>query len=78
MTPGQVRRWLDQLGDRRKKEDQQGEKTAEDIRKALAAAKVAGVPMTEAAERLDLNRTTLYQVYLDAETTPGNAAPAAG
>lgn len=46
------------------------EELAEDIRQALPDARLARVPMEEAAQRLDLNRTTLYQVYLpDADDT---------
>lgn len=36
-----------------------------EIKGALEAARVARVPMEEAAGLLGMNRTTLYQVYLD-------------
>lgn len=61
---GQARRRLSALGKRRKTREAQDQKWAEDVKKVLAEARVAGVPMGEAANRLGLNRTTLYQVYL--------------
>lgn len=76
MTAGRVRQRLDQLGRRRKEQDHNIEDLAGAIRETLAVARVAGVPMTEAAERLGLNRTTLYQVYLNAKNSPGRASPA--
>lgn len=65
MTAERVRVRLDQLGRRRKRRDHDIETLAEEIKETLAAARVTGVPMTEAAKRLGLNRTTLYQVYLN-------------
>lgn len=62
---GQARRRLNALGKRRKKRNAQDEKWTEDVKQVLAEARVAGIPMEEAATRLGLNRTTLYQVYLD-------------
>lgn len=62
---GEVRRRLNALGKTRKKRKAEDSRLVEDIKEALAAARVAGIPMEEAAQRLGLNRTTLYQVYLD-------------
>jgi transcriptional regulator of acetoin/glycerol metabolism len=62
---GEVRRRLNALGKTRKKRKAEDEKWTEDVKEALSAARLAGIPMEEAAERLGLNRTTLYQVYLD-------------
>lgn len=62
---GYVRRRLSTLGKRRKKRKTEDEQLVGDIKEALAAARLAGIPMEEAATRLGLNRTTLYQVYLD-------------
>lgn len=70
---GEVLRRLSSLGKRRKKRDRDGEALAKDIKEALAAARVAGIPMEEAAKRLGLNRTTLYQVYLDAADEPASS-----
>lgn len=65
---GEVRRRLSALGNRRKKREAAGEKLAEEIKEALEAVRlVGGITMDEAADRLGLNRTTLYQVYLDDE-----------
>lgn len=50
------------------------EELAEDIREALPSARVARVPMEEAADRLGLNRTTLYQVYLPDVRSQADAA----
>lgn len=61
----EARRRLRGLKKRRKTHVKRGEDLADDIKEALAAARLAGVPMEEAAELLGLNRTTLYQVYLD-------------
>jgi transcriptional regulator of acetoin/glycerol metabolism len=63
---GEIRRRLTALGKTREKRKAEDEQMVEDIKEALAAARVVGgIPMEEAAERLGLNRTTLYQVYLD-------------
>lgn len=62
---GEVRRRLNALGNTRKKRKAEDEKLVGEIKEALAAARLAGIPMEEAANRLGLNRTTLYQVYLD-------------
>lgn len=63
---GEIRRRLNALGTRRKTREAEGEKLVEDIKEAVAAARlVGGIPMEEVADRLNLNRTTLYQVYLD-------------
>lgn len=63
---GEIRRRLNSLGSRRKKRDEEGEQLVEDIKEAVAAARVVGgISMEEVADRLNLNRTTLYQVYLD-------------
>lgn len=64
-APGEVRRRLNALGKTRKKRKAEDSRLVQDIKEALAAARVAGIPMEEAANRLGLNRTTLYQVYLD-------------
>lgn len=75
---GEVRRRLSSLGKRRKKQATVEQALADDIREALAAARLAKVPMEEAATRLGLNRTTLYQVYLDEPQRPRQpAVPAA-
>jgi ribosome-binding protein aMBF1 (putative translation factor) len=66
VTRNEVRRRLTALGKRRKKRQAEDEELVEAIKRALAAARViGGIPMEEAADRLGLNRTTLYQVYLD-------------
>lgn len=62
---GEIRRRLNALGKTRKKRKAEDEQLVGDIKEALAAARLAGIPMEEAANRLGLNRTTLYQVYLD-------------
>jgi DNA invertase Pin-like site-specific DNA recombinase len=62
---GEIRRRLNSLGKTRKKRRAEDERLVDDIKEALAAARLAGIPMEEAAKRLGLNRTTLYQVYLD-------------
>lgn len=62
---GEVRRRLNALGKKRKKRKTEDERWTEDVKEALSAARLAGIPMEEAADRLGLNRTTLYQVYLD-------------
>lgn len=62
---GEIRRRLNNLGKTRKKRKAEDTRLVEDIKEALAAARLAGIPMEEAAKRLGLNRTTLYQVYLD-------------
>jgi hypothetical protein len=65
-TRGKVRRRLTSLGKRRKTREREGEELVDEIKEALLEAKlVGGIPMEEAADRLHLNRTTLYQVYLD-------------
>jgi hypothetical protein len=74
MTKGEARRKLRACGKRRKSLKRNEELLAEDIREAVAAARLARVPMEEAAELLDLNRTTIYQVYLD---QPDSRQPAA-
>lgn len=80
MARGEIRRRLSALGKRRKKREEQGDVLADDIREALEAARLARIPMEEAAQRLGLNRTTLYQVYLVDEKAPAErsaATPAA-
>lgn len=72
---GEIRRRLNALGKARKKRKAEDEKWTEDVKEALAAARLASIPMEEAAERLGLNRTTLYQVYLD-PSEPRQAEPA--
>lgn len=68
---GRVRRRLTSLGKRRKTREREGEELVDEIKQALAEAKVVGgIPMEEAADRLCLNRTTLYQVYLDSTDKP--------
>lgn len=62
MTEAQVRKNLDILGERRT--------ALREARAALQADTMAGlesavgvIPMTEAAERVGLNRSTVYEVY---------------
>jgi predicted DNA-binding protein (UPF0251 family) len=64
---GEIRRRLTNIGKRRKKREIEGEALSVEIKEALAAARLAGIPMEEAGKRLGLNRTTLYQVYLDGQ-----------
>lgn len=73
---GEVRRRLTSLGKRRKKQDAASETLKDDIKEAVAAARLAGIPMEEAAQRLGLNRTTIYQVYLDTADPQRQSAPA--
>lgn len=74
VAAGEVRQRLSKLGKRRKKQAAAERELADDIREAVAAARLAKVPMGEAATRLGLNRTTLYQVYLDDAQPTGQAA----
>jgi hypothetical protein len=64
VSDAEVRRKLDALGKRREKLRKMEEELAEDIVSVLPGVKVSSVPMEEAADRLGLNRTTIYQVYL--------------
>lgn len=60
-----VRRTLDALGKRRKKLRKMQDELAEDIREAMPDVRLCkSIPIEEAAQRLGLNRTTIYQVYL--------------
>ena len=60
----EVRRRLDALGRRRKKLRKMQAELADDIADAIPDVKVSNLSMDEAAERLGLNRTTIYQVYM--------------
>ena len=64
MNRQQAERKLDGLGKRRKKLEEDEAKLRKDIEEALPAVKIAGVSRSEAADRIGLNRTTLYQVYI--------------
>lgn len=64
MTRRQAEQRLDGLGRRRKKLEEAEVKLRKDIEAALPRTKIAGVPHTEAADRIGLNRTTIYQVYI--------------
>lgn len=67
MSGAEARAALTRLGKRRKKQESDEETLRDEVRALVAAAKVADppVPMNEVAERLQINRTTLYQVYLE-------------
>lgn len=62
MTPEAARRRLADLGARRRAHDEAGAALAKEIRRALVATDGV-IPLTEAAELLDIHRTTLYRVY---------------
>lgn len=71
--PEALRRALDELGERRRalKEDEQT--LRDDTRKLLNAARGV-MPMTEACDRADIGRATVYQDYLDDRAANGRAA----
>jgi DNA-binding NtrC family response regulator len=63
MSQATTRRELDAIGRRRKKLRKLEEELARDTKKAISHARRDNVPMTEAADRVGLERTTIYQVY---------------
>lgn len=69
-SPEAVRAKLGALGNRRKEHGKAEDELREEVREAVAEARLAKLPMQEVADLLDLNRTTLYQVYLDASPAP--------
>lgn len=74
LSDGEVRRRLRALGKRREKLRKLEEELAEDTIELLPAVKVSRVSMEEAAKRLGLNRTTLYQVYLPRADNPARGS----
>lgn len=64
MATVSVRQKLDRIGKRRAAQEAREEKLAVDTEKVLAEARKEGVPVTEAAKRTGLHRTTLYRVYM--------------
>lgn len=64
MATVSVRQKLDRIGKRRAAHQAREDKLAEDTEKVLAEAVEEGVPVTEAAKRTGLHRTTLYRVYM--------------
>lgn len=63
MSATTTRRELDLIGRRRKKLRKLEEDLAKDTKTAISHARRDKVPMTEAADRVALERTTIYQVY---------------
>jgi DNA-binding phage protein len=61
-SPEQIRAELDALGQRREALDTEDEALMDEVREVLARAEGV-VPVTEAADRLKMHRTTIYRVY---------------
>lgn len=60
----EIRRKLDELGERREAQDAAEGTLADDTKAILACVeKNPDISTTEAAKRLKLHRTTLYRVY---------------
>lgn len=76
LSDADVRRRLSALGKRREKLRKLEEELAEEISGLLPAARLSKVSMEEAAKRLGLNRTTLYQVYLPSDARRTARSPA--
>lgn len=62
--PEELRKALDELGERRRALKEDEHTLREDTRNLLNAARGI-VPMTEACDRADIGRATVYQDYLD-------------
>lgn len=62
MSPSQIRRKLDGIGKRRTKLRADEDKLYKDTISVLELAKGV-IPTTEAADRVGLNRSTVYEVY---------------
>lgn len=69
-----IREELDELGRRRDKLDSDEESLRKDTRKALRKARGESVPIAEAARRVKLNRSTVYELYLGDEHAGGGTA----
>lgn len=81
MNKANSRRQLDAIGTRRKALDEDSAKLHADTVVAVANAREAKIPMTEAARRIGLTRTTIYQVYMRGGSNaaaPGALAAATG
>jgi DNA-binding phage protein len=61
-SPDDIRHELDALGKKRDQLDGDEQELMEEVREVLARAKGV-VPITEAADRLHMHRTTIYRVY---------------
>jgi hypothetical protein len=72
-----TRRELASIGRRRKRLRKMEEELAADTKTAISHARRDNVPITEAADLVGLERTTIYQVYERAETDSQPAAAAA-
>lgn len=63
--PEALRAELDAIGERRRRLSEDNAKLRDDTRRLLNAAHGV-IPMTEACDRADIGRATVYQDYLDA------------
>ena len=69
-----IRDELDALGRRRDKLDSDEESLRQDTREVLRKAIGEKVPVAEAARRVKLNRSTVYELYLGDEHAGDGAA----
>lgn len=60
-----LRKQLAQVAERRKATTVNMESVARDIRRLVAEAPDAGVPISEVARLLDMDRTSLYRTYIN-------------
>ena len=70
----ETRTELDEIGKRRKELEELEKLLAEDTKTAIAHARRDKVPITEAADRVGLERTTIYQVYDNREKAAGKTS----
>lgn len=77
VDPEQIRAELDAIGDRRQALGGQEDDLRKDTREALRKAKGV-VPRAEAARRVGLNRSTVYELYLGEDEHAAHGRPAEG
>lgn len=65
-SPDEVRKRLEEAAQQRQLHHVSGEALAERIRTAVHDAQTVGVPIAECARILEMDRSTLYRVYLNA------------
>lgn len=58
-----IRDVLDELGQRRAQNDADDKEISKEIKAALKRVRREKLPISEAADRLGIHRTTLYRVY---------------